>query len=62
VVDGPIPGTCCDSSAVAVLRFTGCNGGFLFPAKTAMLTKTVASATIPAAHRKERLRFAAGHN
>jgi hypothetical protein len=29
-VDGPIPGTCCNSSEVAVLRLTGCAGGFFF--------------------------------
>src|ERR1700747_1349333 len=28
-VDGPLPGTCCSSSAVAVFRFTGRSGGFL---------------------------------
>src|SRR5216683_304472 len=27
-VAGPIPGTCCNSSDVAVLRFTGLAGGF----------------------------------
>jgi hypothetical protein len=27
-VAGPIPGTCCNSSDVAVLMFTGCAGGF----------------------------------
>jgi hypothetical protein len=27
-VEGPIPGTCCNSSEVAVLRLTGCAGGF----------------------------------
>jgi len=31
-VEGPIPGTCCNSDAVAVFRFTGCNGGFLLAA------------------------------
>ncbi len=29
-VAGPIPGTCCSSSEVAVLRFTGRAGGFFF--------------------------------
>jgi len=31
-VAGPIPGTCCSSSEVAVLRSTGLAGGFFFPA------------------------------
>jgi hypothetical protein len=30
-VAGPIPGTCCNSSDVAVLMFTGFAGGFFFP-------------------------------
>jgi len=34
-VAGPIPGTCCNSSDVAVLMFTGLGGGFFFPAGTA---------------------------
>jgi hypothetical protein len=34
-VAGPIPGTCCNSSDVAVLMFTGRTGGFFFPASTA---------------------------
>jgi hypothetical protein len=34
-VTGPIPGTCCNSSDVAVLRLTGCAGGFFFPASAA---------------------------
>jgi hypothetical protein len=34
-VAGPIPGTCCSSSDVAVLRFTGLAGGFFCPASTA---------------------------
>jgi hypothetical protein len=34
-VAGPIPGTCCNSSDVAVLIFTGFNGGFFFPPGTA---------------------------
>ncbi len=33
-VAGPIPGTCCSSSDVAVLRFIGRAGGFFFPAST----------------------------
>jgi hypothetical protein len=33
-VAGPIPGTCCSSSDVAVFRFTGLAGGFFFPAST----------------------------
>ena len=33
-VAGPIPGTCCSSSDVAVLRSTGLTGGFFFPAST----------------------------
>src|SRR5712664_3161232 len=33
-VAGPIPGTCCNCSEVAVLRFTGFSGGFfLVPSK-----------------------------
>src|SRR5712664_3978025 len=33
-VAGPIPGTCCNCSEVAVLRFTGRSGGFfLVPSK-----------------------------
>jgi len=31
-VAGPIPGTCCNCSEVAVLRFTGRSGGFFFVA------------------------------
>src|SRR5712664_2768178 len=31
-VAGPIPGTCCNSSDVAVLMFTGLAGGFFLPA------------------------------
>ncbi len=34
-VAGPIPGTCCNSSDVAVLMFTGFAGGFFFPPRTA---------------------------
>src|SRR5712691_309888 len=34
-VAGPIPGTCCNSSDVAVLRFTGRAGGFFFAGRTA---------------------------
>jgi hypothetical protein len=34
-VAGPIPGTCCNSSDVAALMFSGFNGGFFFPPKTA---------------------------
>ena len=34
-VAGPIPGTCCNSSDVAVLMFTGLGGGFFFPPGTA---------------------------
>jgi hypothetical protein len=34
-VAGPIPGTCCNSSEVAALMFTGFNGGFFFPPRTA---------------------------
>lgn len=34
-VAGPIPGTCCNSSEVAVLRFTGLAGGFFFAGKIA---------------------------
>jgi hypothetical protein len=33
-VAGPIPGTCCNSSDVAVLMFTGFAGGFFFPPGT----------------------------
>jgi hypothetical protein len=33
-VDGPVPGTRCNSSVVAVFRFTGCSGGLLFARKT----------------------------
>jgi hypothetical protein len=33
-VAGPIPGTSCSSSDVAALIFTGCDGGFFFPAST----------------------------
>src|SRR5258705_11278659 len=31
-VTGPIPGTCCNCSEVAVLRFTGLSGGFFLVA------------------------------
>jgi len=34
-VAGPIPGTCCSSSDVAALMFTGFNGGFFFAPRTA---------------------------
>jgi hypothetical protein len=34
-VAGPIPGTCCSSSDVAALMFTGFSGGFFFPPSTA---------------------------
>ncbi len=34
-VAGPIPGTCCNSSDVAVLRFTGRAGGFFFAGRFA---------------------------
>ncbi len=34
-VAGPIPGTCCNSSDVAVLMFTGLAGGFFFALRTA---------------------------
>jgi len=34
-VAGPIPGTCWNSSDVAVLMFTGFAGGFFFPPETA---------------------------
>ncbi len=34
-VAGPIPGTSCNSSDVAVLMFTGFAGGFFFPPETA---------------------------
>jgi hypothetical protein len=34
-VAGPIPGTCCNSSDVAVLMLTGLAGGFFFPPRTA---------------------------
>jgi len=29
-VDGPIPGTSCNSPELAVFRFIGCDGGFFF--------------------------------
>jgi hypothetical protein len=32
-VTGPIPGTCCNCSEVAVFRLTGASGGFLFASK-----------------------------
>src|SRR5260370_35907912 len=34
-VAGPIPGTCCNSCEVAVLRFTGRSGGFFFAGRIA---------------------------
>jgi len=34
-VAGPMPGTCCNSSEVAVLRFTGFSGGFFFAGNSA---------------------------
>ena len=34
-VAGPMPGTCCNSSDVAVLMFTGLGGGFFLPPGTA---------------------------
>src|SRR5277367_599887 len=33
-VDGPIPGTCCNCSDVAVFKLTGAAGGFFFAAVT----------------------------
>jgi hypothetical protein len=35
-VAGPIPGTCCSSSDVAVLMFTGFSGGFFVAERTAV--------------------------
>jgi hypothetical protein len=40
-VTGPIPGTCCSSSDVAVLIFTGFSGGF-FVAERTTVEKTIA--------------------
>ena len=34
-VAGPIPGTCSNSSDVAVLMLTGFDGGFFFPPRSA---------------------------
>ena len=39
-VAGPMPGTCCSSSEVAVLMFTGLNGGFFVAAADASANKT----------------------
>ena len=38
-VAGPIPGTCCNSCEVAVLRFTGLAGGFFFAGRIAAQKK-----------------------
>jgi len=43
-VDGPIPGTSCNSSAVAVFRFTGRNGGFLLARETGAIAVIIANA------------------
>jgi len=39
-VDGPMPGICCNSSAVAVIRFTGCSGVFCLQVKQARWQKS----------------------
>ena len=49
-VEGPMPGTCCSSSAVAVFRFTGRSGGFLFALAAEMQPKTIANVTIRMPH------------
>jgi hypothetical protein len=51
-VAGPIPGTCCSSSELAVFRFTGFAGGFFFPAST------VAANIKPTKRKEERSRIA----
>jgi hypothetical protein len=38
-VAGPMPGTCCNSSEVAVLMFTGLNGGFFVVAVDAPMKR-----------------------
>ena len=38
-VTGPIPGTCCSSSDVAVFRLIGAAGGFFFAKQGAMETQ-----------------------
>jgi hypothetical protein len=52
-VAGPIPGTCCSSSDVAVLMFTGFGGGF-FVAERTTVEKTIER------KRKERMSRIAG--
>ncbi len=39
-VDGPIPGTCCSSAALAEFKSTGCIGGF-FLARTASVKQVI---------------------
>jgi len=39
-VTGPIPGTCCSSSDVAVFKLIGAAGGFLFAARTAGIAQS----------------------
>src|SRR5713226_5049089 len=43
-VAGPMPGTCCSSSEVAVLMFTGCAGGFFFERQGVAATHKVRTA------------------
>jgi hypothetical protein len=38
-VAGPMPGTCCNSSEVAVLMFTGLSGGFFVVAADAPIKR-----------------------
>jgi hypothetical protein len=42
--NGPMPGTCCNSSAVAVFRFTGCSSRFLLACETGTPSKIIISA------------------
>ena len=42
-VTGPIPGTCCSSSDVAVFKLIGAAGGFLFAARTAGIAQSAMS-------------------
>ncbi len=40
-VTGPIPGTCCNCSEVAVFRLTGDSGGFLFASRLGAIVQNV---------------------
>jgi hypothetical protein len=39
-VEGPMPGTCWSSSALAVFKLTGCRGGFFFAQRSCVAQST----------------------